>query len=43
MRGEVIAGLAPAQLEQLTEILGYGQIVGILLVKSGSTEGRKVD
>ena len=43
MRGEIIAGLAPAQLEQPLEILGHGQIVGILLFDFGFAERRQVE
>ena len=43
MRGEIVAGLAPAQLEQPLEILGHGQIVGILLFDFGFAERRQVE
>src|SRR6476661_1554508 len=43
MCGEVITGLAPAQFEQSTEILGHGQTVGILLVNFGSTERSQIE
>ena len=38
MRGEIVARLAPAELKQPPEILGHGQIVGILLFDFGFAE-----
>ena len=43
MRGEIVAGLAAAQLKQPLEILGHGQIIGILLFDFGLAEWCQVE
>ena len=43
LRREILAGLAPAQLEQPMEILGRRQIGRILLLDLGAAERRQVE
>jgi hypothetical protein len=43
LRGEIVARLTPAQIEQPAEILGHGEIDGILLRDFGIGERRQIE
>ena len=43
LRREVVAGLAPAQLEQRAEVLRARQIAGVGLVDLGAREGHRIE